>query len=187
MLQLILTVLSIALMASLALATVSYAPSWLPAAEHSYVQTRRGFEKLEQAFLQRAAQNDGAAPPVDASREDGGLAPAFGALLGFVPRAPVGYAWKYGFTSESQLAADGYAGHAGGGLHWFCLYTTGPGASHAAYRGIRRSQQHFALAQFYLNLNGAMACGRAVETGAPSSFPSPVAVTLFVRYAGESL
>jgi hypothetical protein len=185
-LHLMLTVLSIALMATVALATVSYAPTWAPAAQQSFHQVQTGFEALERAFSLRLSENEGVAPAVDPSRDDGGLAPAFIAYLNFAPRPPLGYGWRYGFTSETQLIADGYAGNSTGGLHWFCLYPTGGGASEGVYRGVRRAQQRFGVNQFYVHVSGVPSCGRAVDSGAPSTFPATLSVTLFVRHVPEN-
>lgn len=184
--QLILTVLTIALVASLTMASINYLPAWAPAAKDTHALVEQGAKTLERAFVLRAEANDGVAPggaDVDQLRTDGGLEPNFQDYYPFLPRAPGGYSWTYGYTMESQLIADGYAGNGAGGLYWFCLYpSSGSGATEGQYRGFKRAQQLFPVTQFYVNTAGAAACGRPINSLHPSSFPTPAVVTLFVRY-----
>jgi hypothetical protein len=182
MFQLILAVIAIGLFASLALVTVNYLPTWAPAAQETADLTRTGAKTLAAAFDLRAADPAGGVPDENSSLSDGGLAAAFQPYYSFLPRAPQGYAWKYGQTTQLQLEADGYAGNSTGGLHWFCLYPAGAGGSLGTYKGFKRAQRVFPETQVYVNSGGSAFCGRALNSPDPASFPSPVAVTMFVRY-----
>jgi len=180
--QLILTVIALGLIAGLSVVTVRYLPAWAPVAQEVHELARDGARTLINAYNLRVEADEGIAPPVDVNRQDGGLDVYFRDYYTFLPRAPAGYAWTYGYTTESQLLSDGYAGNASGGLNWFCLYPVAGGASEAIFRGLQRAQRHFAETQYYVSALGVTSCGRPINTAAPSSFPAPVVVTVFVRY-----
>jgi hypothetical protein len=175
-------VVAISLIAALTLVSVNYLPGWAVAAHQTATLAQRGFGTLQNAFALRAQANAGSAPPVDTSRQDGGLVPAFQPYYSFLPRAPLGYGWTYGYTTQTQLTADGYGGDPTGGLYWFCLYPLSGGGSQAIYEGLNIARAQFPPTQFYLNSNGPAYCGRAINTTAPAAFPAPVVVTFFVRY-----
>lgn len=188
MFHLILTVLAIALIAGMSLVTVNYLPGWAATAKETRELVETGVLNLEQAFLLRAKTNGGVAPSgtdVDGGRTDGGLEPIFQSYYSFLPRPPAGYAWTYGYTSETQLILDGYAGNPAEGLYWFCLYPATRNASEGQYRGLLRAQQRFPVTQYYLNIAGPSACGRPLNSPDPASYPTPATVTFFVRYIPE--
>jgi hypothetical protein len=166
----------------MALVGVNYLPGWAVAAQQTAALGQSGFNALQNAFTLRAQANSGAPPAVNTARADGGLAPSFQTYYSFLPRAPLGYGWTYGYTTSSQLTADAYAGDPTGGLYWFCLYPLVGGGSQAIYQGLSRVRAQFPSTQYYLNANGSSYCGRAINTAAPATFPAPVVATLFVRY-----
>jgi len=180
--QLILSVFAISLIAALTVVSVNYLPGWEVAAQQTTTLAKGGFSTLQNAFALRAQANGGSAPAVNTSRQDGGLAPLFQTYYSFLPRAPLGYGWTYGYTTQTQLTADGYGGDPTGGLYWFCLYPLSGGGSQAIYQGLNKARLQFPPTQFYLNINGPSNCGRAINTTAPAAFPVPVVVTFFVRY-----
>jgi hypothetical protein len=182
MFQLILSVFAVSLMAALTLVSVNYLPGWTVAAQQTAALAQGGCNTLQNAFTLRAQANSGSAPAVNTSRADGGLAPSFQTYYSFLPRAPLGYGWTYGYTTQNQLTADAYAGDPTGGLYWFCLYPLAGGGSQAIYQGLSRARGQFPPTQYYLNANGPSYCGRAINTLAPSVFPAPLVVTFFVRY-----
>jgi hypothetical protein len=186
MFQLILTVLALSLIAAATVATVRYLPAWAPLADQTSTQVKSGFQVLERAFDLRAHDNAGAAPPVDSSRQDGGLAPYFQNYFPFMPRPPAGYAWTYGYTSQAALESDAYQGNASGGLYWFCLYPISAGGAEGIYRGVKRAQQFFPQSQFYTGPNGAVSCGHPLNSSVPVTYPATISVTFFVRYVAET-
>ena len=164
-----------------ALVGANFLPGWTVTAQQTNALAQAGFNALQNAFNLRAQANAGAAAAVNTTRPDGGLAPSFQAYYAFLPRTPLGYAWTYGYTTQSQLTVDGYAGNATGGLR-FCLYPPSGGGSQGIYQGLNRAGALFPNTQYYLNANGPSFCGRAIGTGAPLTYPAPVIVTFFVRY-----
>ncbi|MDR5727389.1 MAG: hypothetical protein RB191_08170, partial [Terriglobia bacterium] len=166
-----------------ALATLSYTPAWVTTAKQAEGFTQQGFSTLDYAFYLYDQANGGSSPAVVTTSADGGLARYFSPYYSFLPPAPAGYAWTYGFTSQSTLAADGYTGYDTGGLYWFCLYPmSGASASQGVYRGIMDAQPYFSNSQFFVNTGGASTCGQPVNSAAPASFPVPVTVTVFQHY-----
>lgn len=187
MVQLIITVIALSLTAATLLVTVNYLPSWVPVAKDTEALVESGARTLEDAFLLRS-EDAGGVPPggadVDGLQLDGGLSNNFQGYYSFLPPAPMGYAWTYGWTSEAQLIADGYPGNTTDGLYWFCLYPTGAGASEGQYRGFLRAQRMFSTEQMFLNAGGASTCGRPFNVAA-GGYPAPVVITLFVRYVPD--
>jgi len=191
MFQLILTIIGLSLIAGLSLVTANYLPAWAPHAKDAHVLVETGSKILINAFNLRAAENDGVSPMPDYGVADQGLNEYFGPYYPFLPRAPQGYVWLYGFTPASVLASENFPGVISDngttepgqtdddGLFWFCLVPAGSGASEGVYRGMRRAQQVFPETQMYLN---DAACGHAFNSAVFSQFPAPVTLTVFVRY-----
>lgn len=186
MFQLILTVFSIGLFAAMAVATVNYSPAWVSTAKDTQRVVDAGTQALERAFNLYAKSNGDTVPVPDGAYVDGGLGTYFSNYLSFLPAAPAGYVWKYGYTPEATLLADGYIGNASGGLQYFCLYPLSGGSSEGFYRGIRKVQQLFPETQAFVNTGGGAACGRPLNS-APSGYPSATILTLFVRYVPGQL
>jgi hypothetical protein len=194
--QLILTVIALTLIAGLAVVTANYLPTWATHAKDAHVLVETGAKTLINAFDLRARANDGVAPLPDGDLYGNGLTAYFNNYYPFLPRAPQGYAWSYGFSNTAALLTDGYPGGVSDngtpenfdddGLFWFCLHPTGAGATEGIHRGIRRAQQVFPETQMYVHIGGAAACGHPINSADPSSFPSNTVVTVFVRYIPDT-
>ena len=182
MFQLILSIIAIGLMAATVVVTLSYTPAWIATAKQAEGFAQNGLSTLDYAYYLYCQANGGTSPSVNTGSPDGGLASYFSAYYSFLPPAPAGYAWTYGFTSQSQLTSDGYTGYDTGGLYWFCLYPSTAEASQGVYRGLAEAQPNFSGTEYYLNTGGSSYCGRALNSASPGAFPAPAEVTFFVRY-----
>lgn len=147
MVQLILTLIAIALAAAAALVTVNYTPWWAQSVAESEAGVRTSLRKLETVYIAaaRAASPAGLSPNGDA---DGGLMANFGSYLGFTPAAPTGYTWTYGKKNASGAYAN---------MDFFCLQPDGtiPGRYELAARALQRAAQGNSPEQFVLGT----ACG----------------------------
>jgi hypothetical protein len=182
MYQLMMTVIAIVLTAAIATATIVYTPGWKTASDDAYMLARTGVQTLENAFTLATQANGGTELAVDLGQTDGGLAANFANYYRFLPKAPAGYSWKYGYSSATTLTNDSYAGNGANGLYWFCLYPSGTTMSQGVYKGFARSQKIFSGTQFYLHDGGSSFCGRAVNSAEPTVYPNDYSVTFFVRY-----
>lgn len=167
MLNLILTLISIALTAALAVASLVYLPIWPKQAETVHTLVKTGFPKLEQAFKARHVAVGTPAP--DTGQPDGGLGTYFGPYLDFVPKAPDGYYWVYGQRLVAPLD------------YFFCLAPIGSGtAREGDWRGFLRGRQLFPADQYVIHGSGLGGCGTVVNS--TSSTPiAAAAITFFVR------
>jgi hypothetical protein len=193
--QLILTVIALSLIAGMSIVTVNYLPAWANGAKDAHILVRDGARTLIKAFELRAQAHDGVAPMPEDAYPDFGLAAFYSNYYPFLPRAPQGYSWFYGFTPAVTLSSYGYPGaisnnntddSSDDGLFWFCLAPVNGGASEGVYRGIRRAQQVFPETQMYVNSALGAQCGEPVNSAEPSSFPANTVVTFFVRYIPDN-
>lgn len=167
---LILAILAIALTSALLMSSLSYLPAWQGAAQVNAELVQTGFARLERAY-EVYAQANGDTPAAPTGAADGGLVANFGALLGFVPRAPDGYAWSYG-----QRPVDGgtYSG-----MHYFCLAPVNTSAgSEGVARGILRLRQVVPQDQVVFS----DACAATSDWSAPADYPQPLHATYYVIY-----
>lgn len=171
MTSLILTVISIVLLAALSVATINYLPSWSRDKTETTEVVRTAVVRLDRAFHLYAQAHGGTPAPVIAG-EDGGLASNFLPYLPFVPPAVRGHRWVYGMTDASAPA--GYQNTA-----YFCMTPTTYGAStgEGRLRGVLAAQQFMSEQQAFV----APACG-ATANAAYSTFPAPMSFTYFVRH-----
>ena len=174
--SLILTLISIGLLAALATASVTYVPWWQRDASNTEAIVDSGMRKLERAFqLHAKAHADTPAPALGGA--DGGLAANFQAYLGFVPAAPAGFAWAYGVRPNDGTAYSN--------MSYFCLYPAESGAGQMGkVRGIYRFAAYAGQGQaVYSNTT----CGAISNTAMASEFPQSVRLTYYVPYvAGMS-
>lgn len=176
MLNLILVVLSIVLTAATLYASMNYLPGWTSAANDTNRLTNHGFVSLDKAFQSATTRALGSAP-APTTGIDGGLAVHFGADYGFLPKAPVGYAWKYGYNGSD---------------YYFCMYPLAgrAGASEGMWRGLNRSRNSLPDQQYFILPGGVSACDStppsspqsAAAKAVPSSFPALVSAVYLVRY-----
>lgn len=167
---LIMTLLAIALTSAFVMSSLSYLPAWQGAAQTSAELTQVGFSRLERAF-DVYAQANGDTPAAPTAAADGGLVANFSTLLGFVPRAPDGYAWSYG-----QRPVDGgtYSG-----MHYFCLAPLSASAGNeGVVRGIVRLRQVVPQDQVVFS----DACGAVADWSAPADYPQALHATYYVVY-----
>lgn len=158
--------MAIALTAVLAVVTLNYLPIWRAAADDTYYLTRTGLTTLETAYKLHARANQGST--ASAWTE---LTP----YIGFTPKAPSGYAWKFSKNTQG-------AGH----YDYFCLYpTTANVTNEGIYRGLAKVKQVFPDAQYVLHADDGTgaSCGAADGSFAePTVFPATVSATFFVQY-----
>lgn len=171
MIQLIITIVAIALTAALLAASVNYLPWWQKYASDTESVVRTSAPLLEQAYDVVVRQANGVAPSVGAGA-DGGLMSNFGSVLKLPPAAPQGFTWKYGVKSGGSAPWAG--------LNYFCLEYTdeAEGAPVGAWQGLRRAAAVFSPQQYVLGNS----CGDTTSVGTPSEYPAPLALTLYVAY-----
>lgn len=170
MYSLIISLLAIALQAASLFSMMHYAPAWVKTAPDFTRSVAAGISSVEDAYYRYATVNAGAVPD-----------PALGGLeqfqspvphLPFLPKAPEGFAWKYGFG-----AADYYV----------CLQAA-DGArpvSEGLFYGLRRLRKLFPDEQFVISA-GAATCGSTLDIGEQvPEFPAPLSATYFLRYAPD--
>jgi hypothetical protein len=166
--SLILAILAVALQAASLFAVMHYAPAWLKTAPDDTRLVAAGLSSVELAFYRYAKANGGTVPP-PTLEADGGLSqfqvPA--RHLAFLPRAPTGFSWRYGYAGD----------------YYICLEATDSAASmkHSLYYGIKRLRQLLPDDQLVISA-GSRSCGADVSAAAPS-LPAPLSVTYFLRYA----
>lgn len=172
MVQLIITVLSIALAAVLVMVSVVYTPTWQRTANQTQSMVSLTMSKLESSF-NVAVKNNNGVTPAPTTAADGGLMANFGNYLKFVPVAPVGYTWVYG-----QHAADASSYSS---LAYFCLQptATSTGATEGVYRGMVEAKDGYSATQVFINSAG---CDQPANSAAPSSYPFKGYMTMYVTY-----
>lgn len=167
---LIITIMAIMLTSAMVVSTVNYLPSWQASAQLNSRLVETGFERLERAYQVYAAEHLDVPAAPDASA-DGGLTTHFGALLGFVPRAPDGFFWYYG---QRPLDAGPYAG-----MHYFCL---APLDAVAGTEGVVRGTMRLRRVVPQDQVVFAAACGATADWVAPTQYPQALHTTYYVSY-----
>lgn len=171
MVNLLLVMLSISLTAATLYASMSYLPGMSSTTDDAYHQTRYGFVALEKAFNAATSRAEGYAPS-PTNEFDGGLATNFSVDYGYLPRAPKGYAWKYGFNGQD---------------YYFCLYPATAAASQAYWRGFNRARKVLSDQQYFILPGGVAACDTTVPqsaslVGAPSAYPAMISMVYLLRW-----
>jgi len=171
--NLILVLLSIALTGATLFASLNYMPGWTSAAADNYNLTRYGFVALEKSFSAATTRAEGQ-PPAPLAEIDGGLFSNFSADYGYLPKAPQGYAWKYGYNGSD---------------YYFCLYPKAgvAGASEALWRGLKRARSILSNQQYFVIPGGEASCDTPAPHAAhlaepPTNFPTMVSAVYLVRY-----
>lgn len=168
MFSLILVAITIAILSALAVVAINYTPWWIGRAQIAHEVAADGFATLERAYeLASAAAMPADTPPGVTGNLDGGVQARLKPYAGFVPKAPPGMSWKYGH----QAVAGAFEG-----LDYVCLH--GDATDFAEYKGAMRLADTWGSSQAVL----AGQCGAVTPTGAPSSFPGPVALTYYMQY-----
>lgn len=171
MVNLLLVILSISLTAATLYASMSYLPSSSSTTDEGYHLTRYGFVALESAFNAATTRGDGY-PPAPTAAQDGGLADNFAADYGYLPKAPRGYAWKYGFNGQD---------------YYLCLYPATAGASQAYWNGFNRVRRVLSDQQYFILPGGVAACETPSPqssnlTAPPSDYPAMISLVYLLRW-----
>lgn len=166
--QLIIVLMSIALTAVMITVTAVYTPASKTTTEINYALVKEGVRTMERAYQLYTKANNGATPAVVAQSGDGGLSSSFSDFLPFIPKAPSGYQWAYGYNATASL-------------NYFCLYSENKEAARAAtLTAFTRAQKVFSDAQYVLHKGGASNCGSTAQLDV-SKNPEDIAITYFVR------
>ncbi|MBC8738489.1 LamG domain-containing protein [Paraburkholderia sp. UCT31] len=166
MYQLILVLLAIVLAAAFALATAIYTPASALLIAETSTLVQSSLNTLQNAYVNYSNANQGAVPAVTGAT-DGGLSTVFSDYLPFVPQAPLGYAWSYGYNASRAQ-------------NWFCLSSTNPSAAtNALFTGFVRATRVLPSSQLYVTQGGAANCGTTTSINT-STYTSNVALTFFV-------
>lgn len=173
------TALGLVLFTMIAIATINHRPTPTLSEEETFTLIVDGMRTLESAFTLRAESTE-ELPSENAQRLDGGLEEVLHDYLPFIPRAPYGYNWAFGFTSEDELRQDGYAGEAAGGKYWFCLYPALGDVSREQAIAFKWAKHKFPSTQYYLTSGDRSACGRAVNFASSTQLVARPVVTFFV-------
>lgn len=170
MFHLILLVIGIALTSLLVLVTVNYLPWWNKSADLFEQQTRTALVRLEQAYDVATRAANGTPPAIRPLESDMGFESIFQPVMKLLPGTPANTTWLYG-----QRPADGtpYAN-----MHYFCLLADEAGADQALWKGVWRAASTFSAQQVFLSDT----CGAIASVSVPSSYPAPLALTLYVAY-----
>lgn len=172
MTSLILTIISIVLLAAISVVSINYLPSWSRDKADTTAVVRESVERLERGF-HLYAQAHGDVPAAVQPVTDGGLASNFTpSYLPFVSVAIKGYRWVYGATDASAPAP--YQNTA-----YFCMTPTTYGALavEGKVRGALSALQYLSEEQAFV----APACG-ATSSAEYSSFPAAMSFTYFVKH-----
>jgi hypothetical protein len=155
MINLVLTILAIALTAGTLYASVNYLPIARPAFELTKGLTSGGFTSLETGW--KNWKTDHAEVPLAANPDTwaGQLTPAYL----FYPRAPKNFTWSYG------QQGSGY---------YFCL--SGP-SNAIQYQAFTSLIQSFSPQQYFISTES---CGALVTSVAPANWPTNLYVTYWV-------
>jgi hypothetical protein len=170
--HLILTILSIALVGALSVASINYIPFWVQGAAQTEKTVASSLALLEQAYDVATRARDGV-PPVVTASPDGGFSEGFLPLLRFMPALPSAYIWSYGVRAE-----EGEEGTPWAGLNYFCMEPVDPAqvASEAVVRGLERLKGRFSVDQYFV----ADSCG--ANENRTMGTTGPATVTFFVAY-----
>lgn len=168
MVQLIISVMAIALTALTVLASISYIPWWYKKAADTDQVLRASLTQLEKGYKAATRTSAGVAPTATGTG-DGGFDANFRPVLGLLPRAPGAFTWSY-----HQHPADSSAW---AGLNYFCLTSTEDG-SEGEWHGFKRAGAVFSAEQYVVSDT----CGDTTSAALPSSYPAPLALTFFVTY-----
>lgn len=182
MLQLILTVMAIALAALVVTSTISYMPNWLFDYNKAKEPLAKGFCRLERTGLDEIAVQVGQLPMATLNQgdqwngtpypyADGGLSAYLGARYRFLPLSPEGSTWRYGRTTL-----------AGTPTGFICLDATTRGLSEGAYRALLNLKGLVPPGQ--LIISGA--CGGTADAAAATAFPAGLTATLFLTPGFQS-
>lgn len=172
--SLIISILAIALQAAALLALRTYAPAWATKAPADMRLVAAGLTSVEKGFYNYAAANGGLVPaPTTAA--DGGLTQFQSPVrhMTFLPRAPAGFTWRYGFATD----------------YYLCLESTDSAASMPAslFVGVKRLRNLLPDGQVVVSA-GSRSCGSTVNVNmATQAVPAPLSMTFFLRYAATNL
>jgi hypothetical protein len=168
--NLLIAMMSIILTSGLLLVTVNYLPRWATTVPEQAGLVRAGFDKLELAHY-LASKSSGVEPSPTADA-DGGLVALFQPYYSFLPRAPAGFAWKYGHSAVN-------------GLNWFCLYSNAP-ADRGVWLALREAMNYYSTERYFVHAGGSAQCGSTTNMAEPASFPAQFSATFYVRYVPGS-
>lgn len=157
MLSLLLTLMSISLLAGMALVTISYIPASEPTTQATISKLRTGFTGLQTGYNDYVAAT-GSVPTT--TNWDSVLTPQYV----FIPATPgSGLGWTY-------VSGAAYGGTTG---NYFCLSGTW---NQAQYQGALSAATWFSPQAYFVNSS----CGATSTGNSPTSWPATAAVTFWV-------
>lgn len=174
MVNLIITVMAIALQAVSLYCLMTYAPSWAKTAPDQTRVMAAALSSFESAFYRYGVANNGAMPAPTAAA-DGGLSQfqAPGRYLAFLPKAPAGFMWKYGWQ----------------GSHYVCLQAidTSRPMDASLYYGVKRLRRLLPDGQLIVS-DGSRSCGSNADvTSGTVNLPRTLSITFFMRYSPSGI
>lgn len=170
MINLVITLMAIALTGSMVLLTVSYLPAWTGSSEEREALVQSGFDRLEQAHYLRSKSTG--VEPSPTTEADGGLSSLFQAYYSFLPKPLQGFGWKYGRNATN-------------GLNYFCMYANGP-VDQGAWSALRSATRYYSDERYFVHAGGEADCGATAHAATPSTFPAQFSATFYVRYVAGS-
>lgn len=174
MVNLILTLISIALVAALVTVTVNYLPWHTRPAADIASSVRDSLMKIDSAYQALVSANDGAAPSPSGNPEESFQQHFVQDLLRFTPAAPAGYTWSYHQFVDAVTPGSVYDG-----LHYVCLYPPPSRQTDKALeQGLSRAKATFSPEQVTLS----DACG---ATSSQATFTDAPVLTMFLVPAPE--
>lgn len=147
MVNLILTLISIALVAALVTVTVNYLPWYTKPAADIATSVRDSLVKVDGAYQALVSTNDGVAPDPSGDPVESFQSLFVDGLLRFVPAAPGGYVWSYVLYADVASPGSAYDG-----LHYVCLYPAASTPTDKALElGLGRAKATFSSEQVTLS------------------------------------
>ena len=164
--SLILTIISIALLASLVAASVNYVPWYIKPAERVAEATEQGLTRVQEAYRLLSAMNGGVGPEAQGEGAAAFQVALVAPVLKVNPPAPIGYSWSY--HQHPVEANSRYSG-----LHYVCLSAPGVQTDTALEMGMRRAISIYSQEQAVLSDN----CG---DKTSKDSFVNAPVLTFFL-------
>lgn len=168
MYSLIYVILSIALLALIALSTVNYLPWWISTAERIENETYRAVSIVQNAYNLTLEDLDGVVPAVNGSSVDGGLLANFPSIV-FNPIGR-GFSSTYGQTSSHPSPYSD--------LKWVCFHKNN--VDIGTLKGMHRAAARFPQGQAFVNET----CG-SIQNKPDSEEFSSIAFTYYLTYAPD--
>lgn len=174
MINLLISVIAIALQAAALFCLMHYTPNWAKTAPDHTRVLAGSLSSFETAFYRFGAANHGLLPEPTAT-PDGGLSQfqTPGRYLAFMPKAPVGFMWTYGRSAS----------------HYVCLQAIDPAQplDASVFFGVKRLSRMLPAGQLVVS-EGSRSCGSTLDvTAGPVELPQRLSITFFMRYSASGI